>query len=88
MSTNINDGGPAFPVDEHGDSVVGPDGATYYQHPSHPGMSLRAYFAGLAMQGMVAGRKCELADVNVADLARSAVYVADALIAALERGAE
>lgn len=80
----MNDGGPAFPMDEHGGSAVGPDGVTYYQHSAHPGMSLRAYFAGQAMQGMLAGRKCELGDVNLADMTESAMKVADALIAALE----
>lgn len=70
----MNDGGPAFPTDF--------DMSTFKN--ANQGMSLRAYFAGLAMQGMLAGRKCELADVNLADMTESATKIADALIAALE----
>ena len=68
----MNDGGPAFPCDENN------------EYKANPGMSLRAYFAGQAMQGMLAGRKCELGYVNLADMTESATKVADALIAALE----
>lgn len=78
------DGGPAFPVHEHGGSCLDANGCTHCQFPSHHGMSLRAYFAGLAMQGMLAGRKCELGDVNLADMTESATKFADALIAVLE----
>lgn len=77
----MNDGGPAFPMDEHGGSMVGPDGVTYYQHSAHPGMSLRAYFAGQAMQAAIAGRECAL-DPQV--VAATSVIFAEALIAALE----
>lgn len=40
--SKINDGGPAFPVN-------GPNG-------NHPGMSLRDWFAGLAMAAIIAKR--------------------------------
>jgi hypothetical protein len=44
MSTRDNDGGPAFPV-----SVgMGPLSAQF----ASPGMSLRDWFAGMALQGM------------------------------------
>ena len=70
----MNDGGPAFPTDFD---------MSMFKN-ANQGMSLRAYFAGLAMQGMLAGRKCELADVNLSDMTESATKIADALIAALE----
>ena len=46
MSEKINDGGPAFPM---------PRGAAAGKHnDSQQGMSLRDWFAGMAMQGMCA----------------------------------
>ena len=75
----MNDGGPAFPHTH----IIGINGMLH-DAQSIGGMSLRAYFAGLAMQGMLAGRKCELADVNLSDMTESATKIADALIAALE----
>lgn len=44
MSTERNDGGPAFP----------PHGAAFDYVGVHAGMSLRDYFAAKAMQGMLA----------------------------------
>lgn len=45
MTDKINDGGPAFPVDViHGANIE-----------TALGMSMRDYFAGLAMQGDIAG---------------------------------
>jgi hypothetical protein len=46
MSTEINDGGPAYPWTEFDQA-----GSLYRQHP---GMHLRDYFAANAMQGMLA----------------------------------
>lgn len=47
-----NNGGPAYPVEvwetEHGDRVYAASG------PRHSGMSLRDYFAGQALAGMLA----------------------------------
>ena len=65
---------PAFPVERD----------TIAEQYGSPGLTKREYFAGLAMQGMLAGRKCELADVNLSDMTESATKIADALIAALE----
>ena len=41
MNTNTNDGGPAFP--------------TQNGTRNDPGMTLRDWFAGMALQGMIAG---------------------------------
>ena len=41
----VNDGGPAFPVEEKND-----DGTTYH---TNMGMSLRDWFAGQALMGLV-----------------------------------
>ncbi len=57
MSDNINDGGPAFATsvtetrvtkrEEGGDVVLA-------NYGSHPGMTLRDYFAAAALQGLLA----------------------------------
>ena len=68
------DGGPAFP---HTFDMV-------YGGNTRGGMSLRAYFAGKALQGLLANpvtRPGNVADTVVA----AAVRCADALIAELER---
>lgn len=67
----MNDGGPAFPTDF--------DMSTFKN--ANQGMSLRAYFAGLAMQAAIAGRDCAFDPQKVA---ATSVIFADALIAALE----
>lgn len=68
MST-INDGGPAFPCT-----------ASDLNNPA-PGMSLRAYFAGQALAGMLANPHYD--DETPGGCAFDAVAVADALIAKL-----
>lgn len=45
-------GGPAFPHGPLGDSMTFEDGRTNHQVDAHPGMSLRDWFAGMAMSGM------------------------------------
>ncbi len=49
MSEKPKDGGPAFPVS----TFVSIDGQSV-SHPDHTGMSLRAWFAGMALQAMLA----------------------------------
>lgn len=79
MKTPSNDGGPAFPSDNFG------------QHP--PGMTLRDYFAGQAMNGMISGdaqpyiSMKESADGIVQEdkTASRAYLYADAMLAARER---
>mgnify|MGYP001499131020 CR=1 FL=1 len=75
MADKINDGGPAFPLPKE-----------LYEHSeiSPYGMSLRDWFAGMAIQGMLAGRKCELANVALGDMISSAFVIADAALKARE----
>lgn len=85
MSTPINDGGPAFPVDDRYHA----DGRVYGSN----GMTLRDYFAGQAMNGMISGDAQpyisikESADGIVQEdkTASRAYRYADAMLAARER---
>lgn len=63
---------PAFPVAENG------------YHEGQGGMSLRQYYAGLAMQGLLAYPDA-VGDGTSEDLAKSAVNAADALLKELEK---
>ncbi|MBL8757513.1 MAG: hypothetical protein JNK35_03675, partial [Phycisphaerae bacterium] len=72
----MNDGGPAFPHTH----IIGINGMLH-DAQSIGGMSLRAYFAGLAMQGLMADPN---EDGDSETIARKSIAVADALIAALE----
>ncbi len=76
-STTINDGGPAFPVPD----VYHPNGQIEY---GSPGMSLRAYFAGQALTGLLANSEGERTFHEI-DWAVCAVRQADALIAELNK---
>ena len=71
MADKINGGGPAFPCEGGFDSGLRP----YY------GMSVRTWLVGKAIEGMLAGRKCELGDVNLHDMVDSAFTIADAVLA-------
>ena len=51
--TKINDGGPAFPD---------PWGANELSRDASTGMTLRDWFAGMALQGLLAGRKTVATD--------------------------
>lgn len=69
MSKPLNDGGSAFPV-----SVgMGPLSANF----ASPGMSLRDWFAALAMQAMTTG----VDEPNETWIASHAYFLADAMIA-------
>ena len=74
MRTPINDGGPAFPVDDrfYGDA----------RFRGSDGMTLRDYFAGQALAGALADPTC---DVSPVELAKIAYIEADAMLAARER---
>lgn len=69
------DGGPAFPrvVDYH-------DG----DYEIEPGMSLRDWFAGMALAGMMANP--EALNEMITDYARACYAFADAMLAERERG--
>lgn len=76
--TNLNDGGPAFPSD-----VRDIDGAMPGHDPvctgQHRGMSLRDWFAGMAMSGGMADSSY-VADAH--SRAMTAYEVADAMLIA------
>lgn len=77
-----NDGGPAFPLIDAGESDRCPK-------LIDRGMSLRAYFAGNALAGMIAaqweGLESFPSDTELQFAAGSAVKFADALLAELEK---
>jgi hypothetical protein len=77
MSTTqqpINDGGTAFPSSQYG--FVAPDGHT-------TGMSLRDWFAGMALQGLMAKTNVQYATAAID--ARAAYETADAMIEARKK---
>lgn len=55
MNNQINDGGPAFPLQAHGDE----EKSRYYL--TQQGMTLRDYFAAAIMQGLMSSQ-CEVTD--------------------------
>ena len=73
----INDGGPAFPSVGEG-----------FGNPSYsaPGMTLRDWFAGQALQGLIASRCGPANGGSVTDswVAENAYIVADAMLVARE----
>ena len=82
MST-INDGGPAFPCGPLGDTFTGEDGYTRHQFPGCSGMSLRDWFAGQALAGILAADSStqSIGFVEATDLA---LGYADAMLKARE----
>lgn len=80
--TDRDDGGPAFPFDYKTTDPNYPD-----QVETHPGMSLRDYYAGKAMEGLVALSSVEmLIDGSIQGIVAGAAYeLADAMIEARKR---
>jgi hypothetical protein len=72
MSTPINDGGPAFPSDYI------PGTATT------PGMSLRDWFAGNALNGILMNYTTERFGISEKSIADHAYKLADALLVSRE----
>jgi hypothetical protein len=78
-----NDGGSAFPWqwidrDSTGEQVV---------RESHPGMSLRDWFAGQALASLVyLGESQEVDDFGPVPMALEAYRIADAMLAEREKG--
>jgi hypothetical protein len=87
---SMNDGGPAFPVSwTEMDGPIGPGPQTV----AIPGMSLRDWFAGNAMNRLLTvGGEAYIQDVPTGDLkfimARKAYEMADAMIAERDRRAK
>lgn len=84
-----NDGGPAFPRA----TTIGANGQPW--NDEQPGMSLRAWMAGMAMQGLMSDSTTVMVigEMNEQDpertgqhIARRACELADFLIAELEKG--
>lgn len=77
MTTERNDGGPAFP------------NRPYIDHSTSlkcdPGMTLRDYFAAKAMQAIIAATYGKLGDHSPAWTAKLSLEYADAMIAERER---
>lgn len=69
-----NDGGAAFPVT-----------ACPCVHPGNPGMSLRDWFAGQALIGILGSRNGFLIDVGCDDAPEWAYQIADAMLAEREK---
>jgi hypothetical protein len=98
MST-INDGGPAFPELDTGETHDNRDGGTFTSFSSTGGMSLRDYFAAAALTGIMANpeRWKQIADDYMsgkktyeqcsAANAVKAFSIADAMLAARATGA-
>jgi|LakMenEpi03Aug12_release.lakeMendotaPanAssembly.Ray.scaffolds.fasta_scaffold2683373_1 hypothetical protein len=79
----INDGGPAFPI-----PPVGTGDPRDGMAPGYDGMSLRDWFAGKALAGMIAKFDAPLSDDDALYyIAKRAVRLADAMLAAREEGA-
>ena len=76
MSTR-DDGGPAFPH-----RGLNSDGCTDI---IEPGMTLRDWFAGQALAGMLANPNCGLSNGS---LARRSYNIADAMLAARKGGSQ
>ena len=83
MSEKINDGGPAFPINNN--DVI----TQIIKHGGHPeGMSLRDYFAAKAMQGLISACNSEgiwtgCGDKKMNDnMAITAYMVADSMLKA------
>jgi hypothetical protein len=87
MADQINDGGPAFPAPDKGESDYGSNNRGAYS-----GMSLRDHFAANALQGLCANPGAAfqandhsgwgLVNCTDADLAALSYRIADAMLAA------
>lgn len=79
-----HDGGPAFPTSAVSGISPGYGGASNGQFPGAIGMSLRDWFAGQALAGLIADGKCGAKAQTVTDaaqiLAKAAYAVADEMI--------
>ena len=74
--SNINTGGPAFPMSGFGTRHGQPVQAIYQQ-----GMTLRDYFAAKAMQGLYANPELK-AEWKIQEITAYAYQVADAMLKA------
>ncbi len=80
MSAEINDGGPAFPFGQISE-ITGQPINGYFA----PGMTLRDWFAGQALAGLVANINCAY---KTQTFAKRALEIADAMIRARKGGTD
>jgi hypothetical protein len=73
MSTTPNDGGPAFPFGQMSETTGQPINGYY-----NPGLSLRDYFAAVALQGLLANPKVVY---SARGFASNSYLLADAMLA-------
>ena len=74
------DGGPAFPV-----GLIPKDGAINIGNPKSSGMTLRDYFAGQALIGILTTRGVPKVDNDISADVRDAYEYADAMLAERDR---
>jgi len=88
MSAPINDGGPAFPTPGE-DFIEGPQGrlpASAWGMQGSPGMSLRDWFAGQALAGVISACYFTGGPASYAEVAEQAYAYADSMLAARKGG--
>jgi hypothetical protein len=78
----INNGGPAFPTHEN---VNDPRSDGFL---STPGMSLRDWFAGQALAGLVSRHTDDVDDILASVIVDEALLIAGAMLAARKAGAK
>jgi hypothetical protein len=82
MNTLIKDGGPAFP---HAQRLWDNDAQSWAVH-SVGGMTLRDWFAGQALEGMMGNSALVDTFSCHPGMAKEAFWLADAMLAAREKG--
>lgn len=90
MTKKIEDGGLAFPgkrMEEIGFVNIGGDIEKTFAEAEHPGMSLRDWFAGQALAGMLAS-ETDGSTYREDHAAERAYRMADAMLTARKEGRE
>jgi hypothetical protein len=77
----MNDGGPAFPSKSQGFVDMGAHGEAVVRYAETPGMSLRDWFAGQALQNLFRYNKSRQLISEPEDVALRAYMFADAMLA-------
>jgi hypothetical protein len=85
VSAEIDDGGPAFPQPLAFDPANGNPVTTAMYFANVSGMTLRDWFAGQALAGLVANINCAY---KTQTFAKRALELADAMIAARKGGTD
>lgn len=80
MSDKINNGGPAFPLNDTNLINI------CLNNSGEPmGMSLRDYFAAKVIQGVYSGRKVGFSTIDINEVSKLSYQVADAMLEAREK---